>query len=143
MDRNLQAKVETAANQAPVCVGVDRPLRAVATLMWEHDIGSVVVEEAGRPVGVVSERDVVAQVAQGVDVDEVTAGYVMTPYVVSARVGDPLSDAALKMLEERIRHLPVLDEFGHLTAVLSVRDLMRPLLLDALASPPEAAAPAG
>ncbi len=143
MDRNLQAKVETAANQVPVCVGSDQPLRAVAALMWGHDIGSVVVEEAGRPVGVVTERDVVAQVAQGADVDQVTARHVMTPHVVSARLGDPLSDAALTMLEERIRHLPVLDEFGHVTAVLSVRDLMRPLLLDALASPSEAHAPAG
>lgn len=142
MDRNLQAKVETAANQVLVCVGADDPLRAVAALMWHNDIGSVVVGDPARPVGVVSERDVVAQVARGVDLDALTAGQVMTPHVVTARVGDPLSEAALKMLEERIRHLPVLDEYGHVTAVLSIRDLIRPLLLDALGSPPEPPVPA-
>lgn len=135
MYRNLQAKVESTGSHAPLFVGADRTLREVASVMWEHDVGSLLVGEPRHPLGIISERDVVAQVARGADADRVTAGHVMTPYVVTAREGDPLSEAALKMLEEGIRHLPVVDDGGHITGVLSERDLMRPLLLDALASP--------
>lgn len=135
MIRNLQAKVETAGNHLPVCIAADATIRSAASLMWEHDIGSLVVGDLGRPVGILSERDVVGQIAHAADPDVLTVRQVMTPYVVAARIGDPLSEAALKMLEEGIRHLPVLDEYGHVTGILSVRDLLRPLLLDALASP--------
>lgn len=135
MYRNLQEKVETAGNHTPVCVAPEESVRDAAALMWKHDIGSLVVGQAAHPVGIVTERDVVAQVARGADADAVTVGAVMTPYVVASREGDPLSEAALKMLEEGIRHLPVLDGYGHVAGMLSVRDLLRPLLLDALASP--------
>ena len=135
MNRNLQAKVETAGNHAPLCVSADETLRGLASLMWRNDVGSLVVGDPGHPVGIVSERDVVAQIAQGADADVVTARHVMTPCVVTARIGDPLSEAALTMLEEGSRHLPVMDDYGHVTGVLSVTDLLRPMLLDALASP--------
>lgn len=135
MNRNLEAKVETAGNHLPVSIAADETIRAAASLMWKHDIGSLVVGDLTHPVGILTERDVIGQMAQGADLDVVTARQVMTPYVVAARHGDALSEAALTMLEEGIRHLPVLDEFGHITDILSVRDLLRPLLLDALASP--------
>lgn len=135
MIRNLQAKVESAGSHLPVCISADASLRTAASLMWKHDIGSLVVGDSGHPLGILSESDVVGQMAQGSDPEAVTVRHVMTPYVVAARLGDPLSEAALKMLEEGIRHLPVLDDFGHVAGMLSVRDLLRPLLLDALASP--------
>lgn len=59
----------------------------------------------------------------------------MSPGLLSAKTGDLLSEAALTMLSEGVRHLPVLDGEGRVTGVLSVKDLLQPLLLDALASP--------
>jgi CBS-domain-containing membrane protein len=56
----------------------------------------------------------------------------MTRCVVSARVGDSLCDAAYQMLDGVIRHLPVVDDNGRVIGMVSVRDLLRPLLLDAV-----------
>ena len=56
----------------------------------------------------------------------------MTKYVISARLGDRLFDAASEMLDDGMRHLPVVDDKGDLVGMISARDLLRPLLLDAL-----------
>jgi CBS domain-containing protein len=74
----------------------------------------------------------VAKVGQGVDLDKMTAEEAMTRDVVSARVGDALYDAAYQMLDGVIRHLPVVDDNGRVIGMVSVRDLLRPLLLDAV-----------
>ena len=56
----------------------------------------------------------------------------MTRCVVSARVGDSLYDAAYQMLDGVIRHLPVVDDNGRVIGMVPVRDLLGPLLLDAV-----------
>ena len=61
-----------------------------------------------------------------------TAEEAMTTYVISARPEDPLFDVAAQMLDDAIRHLPVVDENGGVVGMVSVRDLLCPLLLDAL-----------
>lgn len=131
----LMEKVDTAVKRDPICVDPDAVLTDVAEIMWSNDIGIVVVGNPHQPMGVISERDVIAQIAQHHDCRAVTARAAMTPFVVSVQMGEPLSDAATEMLEAGIRHLPVLDHDGRVTGVLSVKDLLRPLVLDALASP--------
>jgi CBS domain-containing protein len=56
----------------------------------------------------------------------------MTPRVIAVRPDDRLLDVAYLMFDDVIRHVPVVDEYGELTGVVSVRDLLRPLLADAL-----------
>lgn len=132
MSHYLQAKVESLARQGAVFVGHDETLRNVARTMWMGSVGALVVGDEHHPLGVISERDLVAKVGQGVDLDTMTAEEAMTRDVVSARVGDPLYDAAYQMLDGVIRHLPVVDDNGRVIGVVSVRDLLRPLLLDAV-----------
>jgi CBS domain-containing protein len=100
--------------------------------MWAEDVGALVVGDARHPIGLISERDVVAELGQGADPDAKTAEEAMTNYVVSARLGDPLFDAASEMVDDGIRHLPVVDDGGNVVGMISARDLLRPLLLDAL-----------
>ena len=52
----------------------------------------------------------------------------MSHDVVSVRPDDTLYDAAVDMLDLSIRHVPVLDERGAVLGMVSVRDLLRPLL---------------
>jgi CBS domain-containing protein len=86
------------------------------------------------PVGILSERDIVAALGQAKDPDTVTAAEVMIAPVVAARSEDRLMDVAYLMFDDMIRHVPILDEFGHVSGIVSVRDLLRPLLIDALGS---------
>jgi CBS domain-containing protein len=132
MSHYLQDKVQSLARRQPVFVERDETLRNVARTMWIESVGALVVGDEHHPLGVISERDLVAKVGQGADLGTMTAEETMTRCVVSARVGDSLCDAAYQMLDGVIRHLPVVDDNGRVIGMVSVRDLLRPLLLDAV-----------
>jgi CBS domain-containing protein len=132
MTLHIRDAVATLARRAPVVIAADETLRAVAHTLWTESVGALVVGDTRHPVGVISERDVVTALAQGANPDVVTAADIMTRYVISARLEDPLFDAASQMLDDAIRHLPVADENGTVVGMVSIRDLLGPLLLDAL-----------
>jgi len=125
-----QGKVESLNRREPVFARADETLRSVARTMWVENVGALVVGDAHRPLGIISERDLVSQIGQGEDPDVVTAEQVMTSYLVAARVGDTLDDAAYQMLEGAIRHVPLMDTDDRVIGMVSVRDLLRPLLSD-------------
>jgi CBS domain-containing protein len=135
MIRYLQARAGTATNHDAVFVEPEGTLRQAARLMWKHDIGALVVGRPEHAIGMLSERDIATHLARGEDPDVITTQTAMTPCLVTVREGDFLSDAAVKMLDDGLRHVPVTDQVGRVIGMLSVRDLLRPLLLDALASP--------
>lgn len=54
----------------------------------------------------------------------------MTADVVTANLGDGLHQTLTRMRERRIRHMPVLDEHGHLAGLVSDRDIRRPDFVD-------------
>ena len=100
--------------------------------MAEHSIGAILVGDSHRLLGIISERDLVAVIAAGADAELATAAGVMSAEVVSLRPADRLYDAAIDMLDLGIRHVPVVDEHGTVEGVVSIRDLLRPLLVRSL-----------
>jgi CBS domain-containing protein len=96
----------------------------VAVLV-ERRIGAVLVVEDGRPVGIVSERDIIRCLAtHGGNVLGLGAREVMTAPVITIRLQDSLSDAMELMTDRRIRHLPVV-ESGQLVGIVSIGDLVK------------------
>ncbi len=128
MPSYLQDKVESLKPREPVFVNLDDTLRTVGHTMWVENVGALVVGDERRPLGVISERDLVFQIAQGFDLDARTAGEAMTTHLVAAQTGDTLDYAAYQMLDGAIRHLPVMDSDGRVVGMVSVRDLLRPFL---------------
>lgn len=120
------------AARPPVVVAPEDTLRVVAHRLWEADVGAAVVVDDGHSVGVISERDLVSQFAQGADPDSVTAGDAMAGVVVSARPSDTLLDVVYLMIDATIRHVPVIDDEGDIDGIISIRDVLRPLLIDTL-----------
>lgn len=106
-----------------VSVGPDQSLRTAAQIMQEHGIGSVVVEQAGQVVGILTERDVMHAAARLGDVGQTRVGDHMTAPVVTASPNWDVTVAAAEMQERHIRHLVVLER-GAALGVLSVRDVM-------------------
>jgi CBS domain-containing protein len=129
---HLNDPIATLAHRDPVAVTADATLRDVAHRLWAESVGALVVDHLGHPRGVISERDIVTALARGADPDTATAGDAMTPQVISARLQDPILDAVFQMLDGAIRHLPIVDDDGAVIAMVSVRDMLGPLLLDAL-----------
>jgi len=100
-------------------------IRQALALLAEHNIGAlVVVDEAGRPVGILSERDIVREAARSERVFSISVGELMTKDVVVGVPQDDLLSVGNTMTERRIRHLPVVDQ-GKLVGIVSIGDVVK------------------
>ena len=121
--RATTAPVASVMHRSTVSVRPDTTIRQVAETLSREEVGAVVVRGAEGLVGIVSERDVVRALAEGVDPDADRAADVMTYEVVSVGSVDPIDTVAKTMLEGGIRHLPVVDAGGPV-GIVSIRDLL-------------------
>jgi CBS domain-containing protein len=111
----MTASVVTAAPEAPV--------RDVAALMRDRNVGSVVlVDGSGHPVGMVTDRDLaICVLADGLD-PSTPAGHFATAPVVAGELDMDLEEAAALMVSHKIRRLPVL-EGGALAGIVTLDDI--------------------
>lgn len=109
-------------------------LKECAELLEKRKVGAMVIlNEAGSLIGVISERDIVRNIAKsGAASLSGRVGEVMTRQVVTARPRDTVESAMSRMTDRRIRHLPVV-EGGRLVGVVSIGDLVKWRLADAAA----------
>jgi CBS domain-containing protein len=97
-------------------------LRHVGELMRDHNVGSVVVCDAGRPVGVITDRDLaLVVVADRVDADEAAGAYASRP-LVTGEIEMDLEEAVALMVQHHIRRLPVTDDES-LVGIVTIDDL--------------------
>ncbi|MGG7575804.1 CBS domain-containing protein [Streptomyces sirii] len=100
------------------------PFREIARLLHEYDITAVpVVDEDERPVGVVSEADLLRRPSD--ERGRSTAGAIMTSPAVVARPDWSAVQAARTMEERKVKRLPVVDDAGRLIGVISRSDLVQ------------------
>jgi CBS domain-containing protein len=105
-----------------VTAAAEDPLRRVGELMRDRNVGSVVVCEQGRPVGVVTDRDLaLAVVADGVDASAPAGEHASRPLVVGQREMD-IEEAVALMIQHRIRRLPVIAG-AELVGIVTIDDL--------------------
>jgi CBS domain-containing protein len=136
MDLTVRDQAFDAARPA-IVVSPDATLREVATQLWVAGVGAAVVPGASAVTGVISERDIVAQLAVGAAPDEVTAEQAMSRNVITAQPADPVLDVVFQMLDAGVRHIPVLDDdLDRLVGVVSMRDLLQPLLVERFGGTP-------
>jgi CBS domain-containing protein len=100
-------------------------LREAVAALAEHNVGALIVlEEAGQPCGIISERDVVRALARGGDVLAQPVSAVMTKAVIAGTPQDDVEAVLKTMTAKRFRHLPVL-EHGQLVGLISIGDLVK------------------
>jgi CBS domain-containing protein len=100
-------------------------IREALRLLAEHNIGAVVVQgDDERPVGIMSERDVVRALARDETVLARPVSGIMTRDVVVGSPQDDLLTVGHTMTERRIRHLPVM-EGGKLVGIVSIGDVVK------------------
>jgi CBS domain-containing protein len=99
-------------------------VRKVAERMSEKNVGAVAVLDAGKLVGVFSERDLMGRVvARGLSPEKTAVEEVMTRSIIVAEPGDDIDSALQKMNSIGCRHLPVV-QAGKLVGMISLRDLL-------------------
>lgn len=101
----------------------DQTFADVAKLLHDNGISSVVVKDGEHLAGIVTERDIVNVVADGLDPQTVKVGDRMTKRdLMTVEPRTDIAEAAKRMAARRIRHLPVVDR-GGVVGIISIRDL--------------------
>src|SRR5918992_3316112 len=115
-------QISEVMTQGVVTAESDDSLRHVGELMRDRNVGSVVVCEHGRPVGVITDRDLaLAVVADRVDAGE-SAGKHATRPLVTGELEMDIEEAVAVMVQHRIRRLPV-TEGESLVGIVTIDDL--------------------
>jgi CBS domain-containing protein len=118
-------KVRELMTKQPTTVEPNATLGEVATLMKQEDCGSIPVVEAGRLVGIVTDRDIVIRgVAAGVDPKTQRVSKVMSSDPVTIGADDDIDEAEKKMADRQIRRLPVV-EGGKLVGIIVTAQIAR------------------
>jgi CBS domain-containing protein len=102
-------------------------LAEVARRMRAEDCDSLAIMAGKRLVGIITERDLVRAIADGVDPDKARADMFMSADPATVSADEDVSVVAVKMMALGIRHLPVVDGKGNPVGLISARDLVRVL----------------
>jgi CBS domain-containing protein len=98
----------------------------IASEMERHNIGSVIIVEKGKVVGILTERDFVQIVEQvGVLLNKSLARHHMTRSVVTVQPETTVSDIIKLMKEKHVRHVVVVTRNQEVAGVISSRDLVK------------------
>lgn len=120
--------VRSVATFDVVSATTHHTVRDLAQLMAENNCGAVVVTMRDGQVAIVTERDIVMCLASGQDSDDAWAVDAMSHPVLVVDPDDDIIDAAELMIEGGVRHLIVEDTENERIGVVSVRDLLEPLV---------------
>jgi CBS domain-containing protein len=105
----------------PVVVAPEDTLGEVAERMNLVNVGAVIVKDYGRMIGILTERDLLKAMAARVHSSEARVRQWMTEDPLTASADADCDEAAQIMLEHGFRHLPVIDETGNVTGIVSLR----------------------
>jgi CBS domain-containing protein len=134
---DASVSVAEVMTREPITARPYQPVLEAVALMTEHGFKHVpIVDDDGRLVGIVSDRDVRTAIgdpaeALGRDLtelEELPISTVMTTPVESVREGDPLIEVAHRLAHESIGALPVVDPRGRVIGIVSYVDVVRKLL---------------
>ncbi|MEX2457983.1 MAG: CBS domain-containing protein [Actinomycetota bacterium] len=114
-------RVSDIMTEAAVTDRADESLGQAAKRMWEQQTGSILLVDGDRLLGILTERDVLRAVAEGLELST-PVSEVMSKDLVTVDPSTTLRDAARIMSDRWIRHLPVIDH-DRLVGVVSQRDL--------------------
>lgn len=106
-----------------VVVSATDTFAQAASVMQQARISSVIVTDGPHPAGIVTERDYINLVADGLDPNETRIGDRMTRELATVEPRSDVAEAARLMGERGIRHLPVV-RGDDLVGIISIRDLM-------------------
>ena len=124
----LADKIVTLKLPPAICVASGTSVRQVIETVQRHQVGAVLICEGKRPIGIITERDVLMKiVARDVDYDEPVDRF-MTPDPLTLTADDTIGEALALMTHEGIRNIPIVRrDSGEAQAIFRVRDVIQHL----------------
>jgi CBS domain-containing protein len=118
--------IESISQRDIDSISADDSIATAADRMHQRTVGSlIVVDDANRPVGIITDRDLVIRaLADAKDVDLTPVNEVMPPDIVVATGDTPISSALRLMREGPFRRLPVVDREGMLVGLVTLDDVL-------------------
>ena len=122
----LMDRIGVLNPKTPIHVSPDTPVRDVLRMLVDRRIGCIIVSDGEKPVGIFSERDALVRLgtdaaAQG---DRPIADF-MTAAPETLPVDAKVAFALQRMDVGGYRHLPIVDDAGTVTGIISVRDILK------------------
>jgi CBS domain-containing protein len=115
-------RISEVMTQGVVTADAGDTLQHVGELMRDRNVGSVVITDGGRPLGVITDRDLALAVVADKIGPESSAGEHASRPIVTGEVEMQLEEAVALMIQHRIRRLPVIDGDG-LCGIVTIDDL--------------------
>ncbi len=109
----------------------DETIKTVCKLMYENDIGSIVivkrtVDDANKPVGIITERDIVRQIGLSeLFVVQAPIRQIMSTPLVTIGPNNPIRDAIEIMQLKKIRRLVVIDDREKMIGIITIKDALK------------------
>lgn len=94
-------------------------------VMKKHRIGGLVIVDAEKPVGIITERDIVYKIVVGKKSLDTKVEEIMSKDLRTISEDRDIDDAAKIMAAHLIRRLPVVDDDGKLVGIIAVKDIMK------------------
>lgn len=117
-------RVSDIMTKAPITLSPAAKVDEVAHIMHEKGISSVILVTNGKPIGIVTERDLVHRVlALGKDPKKLMAGDICSKPVIAVSHHCEVEDAVETMNEHKIRRLVVVDDLDHVSGILTTDDV--------------------
>jgi len=108
--------------------GPDSSVREVVVTMNSFNIGSIIVVQDNKPVGVISERDVLRRVVEPcLSPETITAKQIMTSPVITICESASLAEVVKIMAEKRVRKIPVMKK-ERLVGIITYTDILSKVL---------------
>ena len=118
-------KVKELMTRSVGSCGPADSLASAVSIMWEKDCGAVPVVEDGKPVGIVTDRDIaIALTTRNVHASDVSAGEIIGENLVTCGEKDKVTKVLKKMARYGIRRVPVVDKKGNLSGLISLADVL-------------------
>jgi len=129
--------VMDAMNKKVLTASLDTTVAKAAKMMAERGVGSIIIVKGKKPVGILTERDLLMKVVS-VDLipSRVHVGKIMSTPIISIGPSTDITEAARIMAKNKVRRLPVV-EHGKLIGIVTASDItaISPQLTDIMTHP--------
>lgn len=121
----MEHKLEDEMNRNVTLIHPDKTVKYAGQILKAVDISCVVVVDRDRPLGIITERDIVRKVvASGRNPEELKVSDIMTPGLVTMRKDNTVEEAVDLMEKSRIKKIPI-EEDGKIIGIVTMTDMMK------------------